>query len=242
MSTITLQDVGVIVAKIVEPPILMSRILAFVLAASVVVLAVLVITLIKMIPLERPEVFFLLTPTTHSVNTVIEPLDPDTINNKEAIYAYQQGFIREYVIARNTLYDNAVLTRNNWIEIVKPWSSKKVFSAFTNTKLYRDYTFTNRPPQLSCSVNFSDKNAIIMTKSTSATDNEYTVNFAWICENSGGQTTQKNYKIRIKIQSDLDKTVSDLKKLTVNPLGIQVTEYEIQDHKEDPLNSDTASW
>lgn len=229
----------------VEPPVLMSRILTFVLATSVVVLGALAVTLIKMIPLERPEVFFLQAPT-RSVNIVIEPLSPDA-NNQEAIDNYEQGFIREYVIARNTLHPNYVITRNNWAQIIKPWSSNKVFSTFTNTTLYRDYMFSNRPPVLSCSVNFSNSNrdpAIIRTKSTSTTNNEYIVNFAWICENSGGQTTQKNYKIRIKIQSDLDKnmsgTIDNLEKLGKNPLGIQVTEYEVQGSN-DPLNSDKMS-
>ena len=75
-------------AKIIEPPILMSRILTFVLATSVVVLAALAVVLVKMIPLERPEVFFLVNPT-RAVNVVIEPFKPETnnaiINNYETI-------------------------------------------------------------------------------------------------------------------------------------------------------------
>ena len=63
-------------AKIVEPPVLTSRILAFMLAASVVVLGVLVVTLIKMVPLERPEVFFVSASSSLS-NVSIKGMEPD---------------------------------------------------------------------------------------------------------------------------------------------------------------------
>ena len=99
-------------AKIIEPPILMSRILTFVLAASVVVLGALAFVLVKMIPLERPEVFFLVN-ATRSVNVVIEPFNPDT----SAAINYEKGFVREYVIARNTLDVNPTITKNNWKNI-----------------------------------------------------------------------------------------------------------------------------
>ena len=68
-------------AKVIEPPVLISRILTFVFATSVVVLITMAVALIKMMPLERPEVFFLSNRTT-SVNAVIEPLVPDSTNEK----------------------------------------------------------------------------------------------------------------------------------------------------------------
>lgn len=229
-------------AKTMEPPILMSRILTFVLAASVVVLGALVFTLIKMIPLERPEVFFLMT-QTRSANVVIEPLTPDA-NNKVATDNYIRGFIREYIIARNTLNSNAYITKNNWTKVVKPWSSNAVYENFVKTTLYNAYALSTQTPGISCSVNFSNSvkdSAIVKTG-----EDTFHVNFMWICENSGGQTTQKNYKIQIRIQSDLDKKMSgvfeNLEKLGVNPLGIQVTQYTILDGKGDPLNSDVKSW
>ena len=214
----------------------------FVLATSVVVLGALVVTLIKMAPLTRPEVFFLQTPT-RSVNVVIKPMDINQ-TNQEALAEYERKFVQEYVIARNTINSNPALTRSNWIQVVKPWSSSKVFSDFTKTALYHDYTFSNRPPVLSCSVNFPDSNrerAIVKTK------NSFFVNFTWLCKNSSGHETTKNYNIRIKVQSVLDEktsgTLEKLNKLSVNPLGIQVTEYEVQGTtKIDPLNSDRNSW
>ncbi len=224
-------------AKVIEPPILMSRILAFVLAASIVVLAALGFVLYKMIPLERPEVFFLIN-ATRSVNVVIEPFDANNANNT-SIENYKRGFIREYIIARNELNANPIITRNNWNNIVKPWSGNTVYKNFTSTSLYRKYMRNTQPQNVSCYVDFSDpehSDAIIKTNR-----NDYTVYFRWICKNISGQPTTKNYKIQIKIQTDLDKRISgtmeNLEKLKINPLGIQVTQYKIQDDK-DPLSSD----
>ena len=229
-------------SKIVEPPVLMSRILTFVLATSVVTLGALVVTLAKMIPLERPEVFFVYTPT-RLTNLVITPMIPNA-TNQDTLYAYKEGFIREYVIARNTLDTgkNSYITKNNWLKIVKPWSNSEVYNEFIKTKMYQTYVFNEQPPYFSCSVNFSstknDKAIIYLGKDL------YEVNFAWICknENIGGHTNQKNYKIQIRIQSELDKKPSEvfnnLDKLRDNPLGIQVVEYKIKSNNPDPLNSD----
>ena len=225
--------------KVVEPQVLLSRILTFVLATSVVVLGAMVFTLMKMRPLERPEVFFLYTPT-RSVNVVIDPLVPNA-DNQNSVYAYQRGFIREYVIARNTLSNNPAITRKNWSRIVQSWSSKDIYSKFTKTRLYNDFTLGEQRPTVSCSVNFNNNDPVLrMSKDT------YHVNFTWICENIGGQTTQKNYTIQIKIQSDLDEktsvTLGYLEKLRDNPLGIQVVQYNVIDGRGDPLDSDITSW
>ncbi len=231
-------------SKIITPPVLISKTLTFVLAASVVVLATLVVTLVKMTPLERPEVFFLRTPT-RSPYIVIIPMTPDSSDSKVLDF-YRDGFIREYIIARNTLYSgvDAAITRNNWANIVKPWSSDAVFSDFTKTRIYQEYSFNNLPPRIQCSVNFDNvnKRAVLDLH-----NGRYEVNFVWVCkdENIGGQTIQKNYKIQLRIKSEIQGTVSgtleDLEKLRQNPLGIQVTEYVVKDAT-DPLDSNTKSW
>lgn len=233
-------------SKNIEPPVLISRVLALVLSASIVVLGALVFTLIKMAPLNRPEVFFLRTPTRSS-NLVIFPLTPDQSNSR-AFELYIYGFIREYIIARNTLLSgtNVAITRDNWSNIVKPWSSEKVFSEFQKTSLYKRYTFNDMLPPTSCSVNFESVNN--ERPIAYMNNGRYEVNFIWICknENSGGQPQQKNYKIQLRIQSALDgkvsSTLNDLEKLRQNPLGIQVVEYQVTNNRKDPLNSDSESW
>ena len=234
-------NVGDNVAKVIKPPVLMSRILAFVLATSVVVLGTLVFVLVKMMPLERPEVFFVLNHTI-SVNTVIKPFVPDSTNDR-ALNDYEEGFVREYIIVRNTLYPNVALTRKNWANVIKPWSGNRVYGALTRTSIYGEYASGARTSMYSCSVNFTDTNkeqAVVKTGQTENYD-EYTVTFTWVCENSGGQTTQKNYKIRLRIQSVLDEKSLDalekLNKLRDNPLGTRVVEYTILSGNGDPLDS-----
>ena len=228
-----------------EPPVLVSKMLTLVLATAIVVLAALGFTLVKMIPLERPEVFFLLTPTRSST-VAIYPMDLN--NQDQAFYWYIRGFIREYIIARNTLYPGvqSYITRNNWSNVVKLWSSDNVFNELTKTTLYNAYTFNAMSPTMSCSVNFESTNnepAIVHVR-----NNVYQANFDWVCkdENIGGQTTSKKYKIQLRIDSELQSaksgTVENLEKLRKNPLGIQVVEYNVRDGKDDPLDSDTKSW
>ena len=47
--------------KRVKPPVLVSRLMTFVLATSIVVLGALAFTLYKMFPLNSPQIFFLTT-------------------------------------------------------------------------------------------------------------------------------------------------------------------------------------
>lgn len=233
-------------AKIVEPPVLLSRILTFVLATSVVVLGSLLFTLYKMVPLERPEVFFLVTPT-RSTNIIIDPLVPDASNEK-AFDAYQRGFLQEYIIARNTLSTTAGITSDNWSKVVIPWSSKEIASKFIKTNIYEKFSIEGHMPDINCSVNFSspDNDKPITRLSSNANGSVYNVKFTWICKNSGGQIPQKFYTIQIRLQSDIVNNVSEtfanVEKLRDNPLGIQVVEYKVLDGDVDPLDSDVASW
>ena len=194
-----------------------------------------------MIPLERPEVFFLLTPTRSS-NLTIEPMKPN-VYNEAAIDNYKEGFIREYIIARNTIVNgtNSYVTKDNWTKIVKPWSAPKVYDAFVDTKIYNQYMFNEQSPTMSCYVDFSIKNDKPVVNTG---NNTYNVKFYWICKNIGGHTTQNLYKIKIRIQSELEKKASDvltdIARLRDNPLGIRVVEYVVEGN-EDPLDSDSES-
>ena len=209
----------------------MSRTLTFVLAASAVVLAVLVFTLIKMAPLTRPEIFFLKNQSLN-VNYVLQNPNPKGQGFNEE---YKEGFIRMYVTARNTIQNSVEETENDWNNIVKPWSSDKVYDEFQQTDMFKNiYLLRN----ISCDVSFRDGSIIKMGRI-------YTVYFDRVCknQNSGGQTDLKHYKIEIAIQSYLDNksdiilSAADLDDLRTNPLGIQVTEYNITNNNGiDPLS------
>ncbi len=222
-------------SKVVKPPVLLSRALMFVLAASIAILAVLVFTLYQMTPLTRPEIFFLQN-QSRNVNYVLDKQNP---TDKDFQSEYIKGFIRTYIIARNTLEPQKSATIERWNRIVKPWSSPTVSAQFRSTDTYNEVT-TNRVYNMVCSVNFNDGNIVFNKKSQ-----RYIVGFDRTCfdQNSGRQIGPKSYKIGIAIQSYLDnssdKILNYLKDLRNNPLGIQVTEYKVLDAKEtDPL-SDT---
>ena len=81
----------------IEPPILLSRLLTLVFAATLVVLAVMAVTVYKMFPLDRPEVFFLRT--SYSTDTAVTltrvmPAGGD-------LDSYRRAFIAEYIKTRN---------------------------------------------------------------------------------------------------------------------------------------------
>lgn len=215
-------------SKVVEPPVLMSRTLTFVLAASIAVLATLVFSLYNMAPLTRPEVFFLMN-QSRNVNYVLKHPNPkdsrDPKKEKLIQQEYIKGFIRTYIIARNSLEDSRFATIDRWNSIVKPWSSESVYDAFRTTDAYND-VMDNYQSNLVCSVDFSNGNVAPQSKS-------YRVTFDRTCfdKNSGRQIGPKSYKIDIEIQSYLDnesdKKLSYLEDLRTNPLGIQITGYRV---------------
>ncbi len=217
--------------KVIEPPVLLSRTLTFVLAASVAVLATLGFSLYKMAPLTRPEVFFLVN-QSRNVNYVLKQPDPKDIPFKEE---FIEGFIRTYIIARNSLESPKSITIDRWNRIVKPWSSLPVYTKFKNTNTYTEVT-KNRMPGIVCSINFNDNSIAKYSKG-------YRVVFDRTCFDkiSGRQTEPKSYKIDIAIKTYLDnnsdKVLNYLEGLRDNPLGIQITEYTVVGAKNtDPLS------
>jgi type IV secretory pathway component VirB8 len=215
------------VADVVKPPVLVSRTLTFVLAASIAVLATLVFSLYNMVPLTKPEVFFLINQSR--ANYVLKQPNPkdskDPNKEKRIQEEYIKGFIRTYVIARNSIEDSRFATIERWNSIVKPWSSKPVYDAFINTDAYKD-VMENYKNNIVCSVDFSNGNVVFQSR-------RFRVTFDRTCfdKNSGRQIGPKSYKIDIEIQSYLDnksdKMLSYLEDLRTNPLGIQITEYKV---------------
>ena len=80
----------------IEPPVLLSRLVIFVFAGMAVVLFVLFMTLGKMFPLNRPEIFFITTKPANSSSIQITDLPMDSEN----IDSYKMAFVMEYVRAR----------------------------------------------------------------------------------------------------------------------------------------------
>lgn len=219
----------------VEPPILLSRLMTFVLATAVVVLAVMGVTLYKMFPLNRPQVFFLMTQPSHTLEVTLRNMVP----TNENLDFYKRAFIREYIKARNEISSNINAMREKWTNEpsapVRAWSSEAVFNDFRNSRMWT--ALMNEIPgfELKCPVEF--ETGAITPRGTDM----YAVKFRWFCENSDGQVDAKDYTIVLKLETDVDTTVQWTDRLN-NPLGIRVTQYTVESvdgdksDNTDPLN------
>lgn len=210
----------------VEPPILLSRLLIFVFAGTVVVLFAMLLSLEKMFPLNRPQIFFL---TSRPIDTTVQLTEmPPTDENMEM---YKRAFVMEYVRTRNEIEKNTSAMRKKWGNadgIMASWSSKPVYDEFLKTELY--VALTNNYPgfEFVCPVNI--KRVIPLR------ENQYRVEMAYHCEDNNGQINQKNYTIRIGLSENPKQDMEWGDRMN-NPLGLKVSEYTIENGEGDPLNT-----
>lgn len=219
--------------KRIEPPVLLSRLMTFVLAGSVVVLAALVFTLMRMFPLNRAEVFFMTTQNPAELEVVLTELMPSDDNME----LYKRMFIREYIKARNEIYPNAKVMAKKWNTangVVKTLSSDAVFADFIQTELWSELMSDAPNYDFKCSVEFRDTGRAIREYTRDGLT--YLVDFAWFCEDSYGQTNKKDYTIKIKLAYD-DGGAQKYSVRLDNPLGILVDEYVVQSGDDDPLDT-----
>lgn len=224
----------------IEPPVLMSRLLTFVFATSLVVVIVLAVTLIKMYPLEKTQLFFL---TTQPKNDLVIQLS-DYTPNSENIEIYKQAFIKEYIKARNEIIPNAMVMRKKWDTTpdgtVYTWSTPEVYQAFQNTMMWNAYM--SEPPDFFfyCPVEFTGIAPRARNKETNAI-NTYAISFRYFCTNSNGQgddkdstiVLNKDYTIVVRLAPE--KTIKWTDRLQ-NPLGLRVAEYTVESGGGDPLD------
>ena len=215
----------------IEPPILLSRLLTLVFAATLVVLAVLLITLYNMFPLDRPEVFFLRSANSNNVEITLTQIMPEG----EDFERYKRTFITEYVKMRNEVTPSVRVMEKNWggqNGSVKVMSTDDVFADFYNTAMYQEFLLNNASFDFSCSVEFS-QGSVNKYTSDGAT---YTVDFKWFCTNSYGQTDRKDYRIKVTLVTDDTQTMKWADHME-NPLGLRVAEYSIESGNGDPLDA-----
>ncbi len=210
----------------IEPPVLLSRLVVFVFAGMAVVLFVLFMTLGKMFPLNRPEIFFITTKPANSSSIQITELPASDENVDE----YKKAFVMEYVRARNEVERNTSIMRRKWGNdggVVAMWSTPAVYKAFTQTDMYNaiigdypDFAFT-------CPVTFIGAPLVLK-------EDTYTVTIRYYCESNSGPTNKKDYKIRVVLAKDNDRIIDWIERLN-NPLGLKVMEYTVLNGN-DPLN------
>ncbi|MBP5364245.1 MAG: hypothetical protein J6Y49_02765 [Alphaproteobacteria bacterium] len=220
----------------IEPPILLSRLLTLVFAATLVVSVVLAVTLYNMFPLDRPEVFFLRTanPTNTEITmTQVLPVGAD-------LDQYKRAFIAEYIKTRNEIRPSVYTMKKNWdmqTGVLKTMSSDEVFANFVNTAMYQEFLLNSGKNNdtglgFSCSVEFP-RGSVSPYRDDGAT---YLVVFRWFCTNNYGQTDRKDYKIKVKVSTDDTQKMKWADHME-NPLGLKITEYSVESGDSDPLDA-----
>lgn len=215
----------------VEPPVLLSRLMMFVFASALVVLGVLGVTLWQMFPLNRPQVFFLTTQVKPDMEVRLYSMPPDN----KYIEAYKTSFIKEYVKARNEITNKTSEMRRKWANsqdgVVNMWSTPDVYNGFTKTAMWNALMYSDAIIDMTCTVEFPPRPVTARRKDGLT----YTVNFNYLCTNSNGQTSRKEYTIIVELEKEDNKVIEWSDRLN-NPLGIHVKRYEIETGDGDPLN------
>ncbi|MBD5400251.1 hypothetical protein HDR61_00680 [bacterium] len=215
----------------VRPPVLISRLMAFVLATALVVLGALVITLWSMFPLNRPQVFFLTTQMRPDMDIKLYAMNTD----EKYTELYKISFIKEYIKARNEIVPNTNVMQRKWANsedgIVNMWSTGEIFDEFTQTNMWNAAMYSNANIDVTCTVEFPPRPISERTSDKMT----YTANFSYVCVNSDGQTDKKDYTIIIELEKADNDTIKWGDR-TNNPLGLYVRRYEIDSGGTDPLD------
>ena len=213
----------------VEPPVLITRIMTFVLAMSLVVLAVLMITVYNMFPLNRPQIFFLTTYVRDNMEVKLVEMPPESIN----LDNYKTAFVREYIRHRNEVFDNKAAMIKKWNGVdgaVRLMSSDDVYSAFINTAMYNDLLGSVAGFAFNCPVTFEGAPLYLPA------EDKYQVKIRYFCADNTGRTWPKDYTIKLKLQEEDNSQIKWADRID-NPLGLRVAEYTIISGDGDPLNT-----
>ncbi len=215
----------------IEPPILMSRILTFVFATTLVVLAVLGITLYKMFPLDHPQIFFLTTDYRSDLEITLTELPP----NDENFELYKRRFVREYIRARNEITGNRGAMMRKWNNdtngLVNIWSAPDIYNQFAQTGMWGAIMSDAVPDRaFECSVEFHNDGVDI----AKLPNNTYSVKFRYFCGDEY-EKLQSDYTINVQLDYDAPAKLHWADR-RANPLGIRVVGYEIKSGNGDPLD------
>lgn len=212
----------------IEPPVLLSRIMSFILATTMVVLVTLMVTAYKMFPLNRPQVFFLTTTIRNNQSVQLVEMQPKSEN----LDRYTKAFVREYIRHRNEIFQNPNAMHKKWNSVdgaVRIMSTDKIYTDFANTSMFT--AVMTETPTFSCHVDFHKGQLMYL-----ATEDVYQVKFRYFCSDNTGQTTPKDYTIKLRLETEDNAQIKWSDRID-NPLGLRVSEYEIVSENGDPLNT-----
>ncbi|MDR1206830.1 MAG: type IV secretion system protein [Rickettsiales bacterium] len=215
----------------IEPPVLMSRIITFVFAAAFATVVVLVLAISNLLPLNRTQIFLLTTSPRENMEIEVQPYSPNDAN----IDVYKQNFIKEYIKLRNEVIPSVQVMRKKWraddTGAVYTLSSPEIYADFLQTRtvaaVMSDLTELDRR----CPVEFTN---VALLSNNSDGSSTYEVKFRYFCTDNAGQTTKKDYTIKMTI--NFQKAMKWAVRLE-NPLGIYVSEYIVETGGIDPLDS-----
>lgn len=219
-------------AERIKPPVLMSRLMIFVFAAMLVVLVVLFITLYKMFPLNRPQVFLLETHAQNNAEIAVQSLSPDNENFND----YQRAFVREYIRARNEIVPaiNEMVSRwgNDTNGIVNTWSAPAVYQDFIKEPVVVAMLNETQTEIPTCNVNFTDFRPLDIGVFSA------TVQYVCVDTYNNGQRREKNYTIKLELENTNSVKRKWVDRIN-NPLGLRVSSYTVTSNNGTPLD---ASW
>lgn len=211
----------------VEPPVLLSRIMTFVLATALVVLVALGMTIYNMFPLNRPQIFFLTTTIRDNQDVRLVQMQPKSEN----LDGYTKAFVREYIRHRNEIFQNPNAMQQKWNTIngaVRIMSTDDVYARFIDTALFN--AVMSEAPNFNCLVNFEGAPMYL------ASEDAYQIKFRYFCSDSTGQTTPKDYTIKLKLEAEDNAQIKWANRID-NPLGLRVSGYEVVSGNGDPLDT-----
>lgn len=217
----------------VEPPVLISRLMMFVMATAIVVAGALGVTLWRLFPLNRPQVFFLTTEIRPDMEVHLDsmPIKSD----ERSVTQYKMSFIKEYIKARNEIVADINLMQRKWGNgadgVVDAWSTDDVFEGFAKTTVRSIVMQPDAEIDVACTVEFPQR----AIEEYTADKMTYSARFNYLCTNIDGQTTRKDYKIIITLENEEEPTIKWGDRLN-NPLGVRVAEYKIENGNGDPLD------
>lgn len=203
----------------VSPGVILSRVLAFVLAAQMVVAVVLWIALENMFPLTKKQIFFV----SESDRFIqVAPYFPDARN----LQAFKENFIREYIRERLGILPSQV-------EMSRRWGANGRVAAWSNPQVYRDFVSEKMTiAVLSARPNWV-RRVNFLENPTPRGNDTYAVKVRVVDEDGAGQTIAKDFTIIIRLQFEDRRAVLWDDRLK-NPFGAQVAEFRMESQADAP--------
>jgi type IV secretory pathway component VirB8 len=216
----------------VSPSQIISRVTVFILAAQLVVVLALLITLSNMFPLTKTQIFFMDSAAAGKNEITIVPSIGNMIDEK-----FKVNFVKQYILYRMTVIPNADVMRSRWNAengMVRAWSTPEVFGNFLGERseegqLVRSVLAAADPKLGNKNIPFLRRVEIIGSP-VPVGENKYSVDVRKIFSmpDNSGQTLEKESRITLTLKFEGERTIASDDRLR-NPFGVVVSEFKEED-------------